>query len=381
MKRLLLILTLTVLPLCLGAQNSGQSKKARLEKEIAILDKQLKDNAKKSSSALSTLSLAHKKVSNGKKLVEESTRQINQMDGRIREKEKEIRSLQQKLDTMSFYYGKLVRTAYRSRDSRIWFMYILSSESLKQGVSRVAYFKNLAGSMNTQAIRIKEAKARLQEQKDQLLSLRNEAGKLRNQQQKQLKSLKAAEAQSQDLVNRLKKDRNKYQKELAAKRRQVEALNREVTKMISQKPQKSSKPVDVKLSGQFSSNKGNLPWPVEGAIVDQFGQHFHPVYKTVKLPFNNGVNIATGRGAEVKAVFDGEVRQVIVMPGYNQCVLVQHGEYFTFYCKLGSVTVKAGDKIKLGQVIGRVDTISGDTQLHFQLWEGKTPRDPEIWLR
>ncbi len=381
MKRLILILTLFSLPLFLGAQNSDQSKKARLEKEIAILDKQLKDNAKKSSSALSTLTLAHKKVSNGKKLVEESNRQINQMDGRILEKEKEIRALQQKLDTMSFYYGKLVRTAYRSRDSRIWFMYILSSQSLKQGISRVAYFKNLAASMNTQAIRIEESKAQLQEQKDQLISLRNEAGKLRSQQQKQLKSLKAAEAQTQDLVNRLKKDRNKYQKELASKRRQVEALNREVSKMISRQSPDSSKPVDVKLSGQFSANRGKLPWPVDGVIVDQFGQHFHPVYKTVKLPFNNGVNIATGRGAEVKAVFDGEVRQVIVMPGYNQCVLVQHGEYFTFYCKLGSVSVKAGDKIKLGQVIGRVDTISGETQLHFQLWEGKTPRDPEIWLR
>ena len=381
MKRFLLILTVFLLPLSVAAQTSGQSKKARLEKEIAILDKQLKDNAKKSSSALSTLTLARKKVSSGKKLVEESDRQIKQMDSRIRAKEKEIVSLQNKLDTMSFYYGKLVRTAYRNRDSRVWFMYVLSSESLKQGVGRVAYFKNLAAGMNTQAIRIKEAKAQLQEQKDQLLALRSEAGKLRTEQQNQLKSLKAAEAESQSLVNQLKKDRNKYQKELAAKRKQVEALNKEVGKIISQKSAKSSKPVDVKLSGQFSANKGKLPWPVEGVIVDQFGQHYHPVYKTVKLPFNNGVNIATGRGADVKVVFDGEVRQVIVMPGYNQCVLIQHGEYFTFYCKLASVTVKAGDKVKTGQSIGRVDSIAGETQLHFQLWEGRQPQDPEIWLR
>ena len=116
-------------------------------------------------------------------------------------------------------------------------------------------------------------------------------------------------------------------------------------------------------------------------MIESFGQHYHPVNKSVKLPFNNGVNIATANAAQVKAVFDGEVRQVIVMPGYNQCVLIQHGEYFTFYCKLGSVSVKAGDKVKTGQTIGKVDTIAGETELHFQLWKGRAPQDPELWLR
>ena len=70
-----------------------------------------------------------------------------------------------------------------------------------------------------------------------------------------------------------------------------------------------------------------------------------------------------------------------MIPGYNQCVLVQHGGYFTFYCKLASVNVKAGQKVKTGEVLGRVDTIAGETQLHFELWEGKTPRNPELWLK
>ena len=111
------------------------------------------------------------------------------------------------------------------------------------------------------------------------------------------------------------------------------------------------------------------------------GQRFHPVFTTVKLPFNNGINIAMASGAEVKAVFDGEVRQIVVMPGYNKCVLVQHGNYFTFYCKLKYCSVKAGDKVKTGQKIGSVDTIAGQTELHFQVWKEQTPQNPEQWLR
>ena len=99
------------------------------------------------------------------------------------------------------------------------------------------------------------------------------------------------------------------------------------------------------------------------------------------MPFNNGINIGVARNTGVEVVFDGEVKRVIVMPGYNKCVLVQHGNYFTFYCKLADVVVKAGDKLKTGDIIGTVDSIDGQTQLHFQVWKEKTPQNPELWLR
>jgi len=139
--------------------------------------------------------------------------------------------------------------------------------------------------------------------------------------------------------------------------------------------------IDTKLDAEFSRNKGRLPWPADGPVVDHFGQHYHPVFKSVKLPFNNGVTVALSPDASVRAVFDGLVKQIVVMPGYNKCVLVQHGNYFSFYCKLKSVSVKAGDKVRTGDVIGVVDTIDGATLLHFQIWKGTVPQNPELWLK
>ena len=112
-----------------------------------------------------------------------------------------------------------------------------------------------------------------------------------------------------------------------------------------------------------------------------FAFYYHPVYTKLKLPFNNGISIAVSEGTEVVAVFDGVVKQIVVMPGYNQCVLVQHGGYFSFYCKLKNTRVKAGDKVKLGQVIGEVDRINNVSQLHFQIWKGTKPQNPQLWLR
>lgn len=382
MKRLAIILIVGLLATTAYAQSSKQSSREKLEKEIELLDKRLKENEKKSSSAQKSLKLASRKVSASKKLVEESNKEIKAIDSKVSEKEGEIHLLDTRIDTLSLYFNRLVRNAYINRDGRVWFMYLLSSDNLGQGLKRFGYFKGLAGKMNSLARNLKEARAALELEKKELVDLRGQAETLRNSQQKQLDKLKAAEKQNQKLVNQLSRDKAKYQKELAAKKKQVEALNKELNRMIGQKGGKNAKPVDTKLSGEFSANKGKLPWPVSnGSVVETFGQHYHPVYKSVKLPFNNGINIATAAGAEVKSVFDGEVKQVIVMPGYNQCVLVQHGEYFTFYCKLGSVRVKAGEKVKTGQVLGKVETIGGETELHFQLWEGRSPKDPVLWLR
>jgi septal ring factor EnvC (AmiA/AmiB activator) len=76
------------------------------------------------------------------------------------------------------------------------------------------------------------------------------------------------------------------------------------------------------------------------------------------------------------------VKQILVMPGYNQCVLVQHGEYFTFYCKLKKVDVKSGQTVKTGAPIGTIDdSEEGNAILHFQLWKGTDKQNPETWLR
>ena len=73
--------------------------------------------------------------------------------------------------------------------------------------------------------------------------------------------------------------------------------------------------------------------------------------------------------------------QIFVLPGYNQCVIVNHGEYFTLYTKLKTVAVKPGTKVVTGQDIGTVDTIGGEDIFHFELWKGNTAQNPENWLR
>lgn len=379
------ISALTVLFLCFTATaqdiSKKQKEKDKLEKEIEFLNRKLGENEKKSKNALNDLSLVRRKVTARRQLVKQSENEINELNGRIDEKQTAINSLQEELRSMGGSYASLVRTTYKLRDRNLWFMYILTSRDFPQATRRYGYMKKLSLQMNTQATRMMEVRDSLDREKQEIESLRAEAQKVKDKRQKDLNSLRKDEKASAAIVNKLKKDKNTYQKQLAAKQKQIEALNRQIQKMISNAGKKTSTAIDTKLASEFAANKGRLPWPVSGSVVEEFGQHNHPVYTRVKMPFNNGVTIAVDAGTKAKAVFNGVVQQIVVMPGYNQCVLVQHGNYFTFYCKLKSVAVKPGQKITTGQVVGTVDTIGGETQMHFQLWKDSVPQDPQNWLR
>lgn len=377
----------------LHAQDTSaqEQKKERLEREIELINRQLSSTNSKSRSALATYDLVSKKVSNRQALLRESRRKERECADKIYLKQREINKLQESYDTLAAHYDRLVLGAYKNRDARIWYMYILASDDLSQAYRRYGYFKSLASQIGEEARRMEDARAKLEAERDELQKLRVEQKVVTQNTQKELGKLQSEQAESKALVGKLKKEKSKYQKELAAKRKQVEALDREIARLVreamkggtaSGAGKKSNKMViDEKLAAEFSKNRGKLPWPADGPVVDAFGERYHPVYKNVKLPKNNGVGIALKPGTSVKCVFDGVVKQVLVMPGYNQCVLVQHGNYFTFYCKLKNVVVKSGQKVKTGQDIGTVDTINRETQLHFQIWKDTTPQNPESWLK
>ena len=375
--------------LCLNASGQNtkvqEAKKAKLEREIAIIDKQLKENATKSNSMLADLTLIRKKGENRKELVAESDRQIKKYNDDIYLAQVQINRLQERIDVLTENYAKLVRSAYKNRDTRVWYMYMLASENLGQAFRRMGYFKNLSNMMKTEAQKIRQMQEELEAQKAGLQALKLEAEQVKKTRVKELDQLRSDEKKADGVVKQLKKDSKKYQSQLASKKKEVQALNREIERIVAAavKPKSDGKKtvVDTKLDAAFANNKGKLPWPADGPVVARFGKHYHPVYKNLELPPNNGVDIALSKGAQVKAVFDGVVKQVMVMPGYNQCVLIQHGNYFTLYCKLKSLNVAEGDKVKTSDVIGTIDAIGGMVQLHFEVWKGSKPQNPETWLK
>lgn len=385
MKRLLAILLIAAAAVVEAAAqdvSAQREAKRKLEEEIAFIDNQLKDIISRQKASTQQLTIVQKQVSNRKKLVDEADAEIRELRTRINTATAQINALQANLDTLQYYYDDLIYNAYKNRDNKVWFMYILGSENIGQGYRRFSYLGNLSESAAAQADNILQTQEQLRKEKAGLDSLIAVATATRQQRQREYNNMKADEQKSRSLVNSLNKSKNQYTKDLQAKKKQVEALNREIerilTKAVKEQKQES---IDYTLAGRFEDNKGKLPWPVQGVITGKFGNHNHPVYKNIQLPTNNGVDITAARSATVRCVFDGTVKQVLVMPGYSQCVLVQHGTYYTFYCRLGKVSVKAGQKVNAGDSLGTLDVTDGSSVLHFQIWKGTDKQNPESWMR
>lgn len=364
-----------------------KNRKAQLEKEIKLLDSQIAGIKKQSSSATTQLELLRQNIKNRKALVSESDNLIKSLNDSIQVMINDIQGLQQNVDTLVHYYGKLVRSAYKYRDAHVWYLYVFASENLGQAFRRAAYFRNISEQIRTEAAVIRTKKEELEQQKTALDELKEEAVTVRNTRVKELEGLRSDEREAANLIQQLKKERKKIEAQISSKKKEVDALNKEIKKKIDEAKKKASStkktdPRDIKLSGQFESNKGALPWPVNGPVVGTFGRRFHPVHKNLELPANEGIDIAVEDGEVVKAVFDGTVLDIFIMPSYGQCVMVQHGNaYFTFYCRLDNISVKKGDKVKTGQKLGTVGVVNDLRQMHFEIWKDKTPQNPSNWLR
>ena len=210
-----------------------EEKKARLEREIAIIDKQLAENASQSSSMLTDLSLIRKKISNRKALVSESDRVIRQYSDSIYLAQKEINRLQARVDTLTAHYSKLVLSAYKNRDSRIWYMYMFASDNLGQAFRRFGYFRNLSTQMQNEAKSIRAMQDELALKQERLALLKKDAEAVRAERKKELDNLKKDENKADSVVKKLQKDRKKYQSQLASKKKEIDALNREIARLIA----------------------------------------------------------------------------------------------------------------------------------------------------
>ena len=137
---------------------------------------------------------------------------------------------------------------------------------------------------------------------------------------------------------------------------------------------------NIELNENFKKNRGSLPWPVDkGITILHFGRNQLQSGSWIDV---TGITVATDVGSNVKAVFDGVVSRIVFVEDM-QVVIMQHGEYFSSYSNLESVSIKTGQNIKTGQVIGKAAAnLDGTGAIDLYITDSKGNYiDPEKWLK
>ncbi len=117
--------------------------------------------------------------------------------------------------------------------------------------------------------------------------------------------------------------------------------------------------------------------PVRGRFTSGFGIRIDPF--TRGRGYHAGIDIAARYNTPIRAAKEGRVTFTGWKGGYGLCVIIKHQMgYETVYGHLASITVKKGQYVNQGQIIGKMGNTgrSTGTHLHFEVRRYNKPINP-----
>lgn len=389
-KYLILVLAIT-LPLLVNAQTRSEleKKKNNAIKEIEFTNKLIRETEKGKKESVNNLMLINSKISSRQQLINSIADEIKLIETTIDDNNLVIDLLEGDLQALRKEYARMIYFAYKNRNSYDRLMFLLAAEDFNQAYRRLKYYQQYSDYRKKQALAIKSIQTVLNSEIEKLTEAKIEKEALLAEQSEETNKLKQEKRSQNKTIENLTKQEEDLRKTLRKHEETAAQLQREIEKLIAEEAKASSAsgtyqltPAEKLISTNFGNNKGTLPWPVErGVIVSSYGTHPHPVLGGVTIE-NAGIDIATSQGAQVRSVFEGEVRRVFTLPGAQNAVIIRHGNYLSVYTHLSKTYVKKGDKVETKQVIGEVYTDNEDnkTIIHIEIWKESVKMNPAQWL-
>jgi septal ring factor EnvC (AmiA/AmiB activator) len=392
-----------------------EQRKEQLLRESAELKIKLQNEKKKEKSVLKEIAGQDAQIRISEKIISTIAKQARILDDNIYLTQLEINKLNKDLKIMKEDYAKMIVKSYKSRSEQSRFMFVLSSTSFLQAYKRVQYMKQYAGYRKRQAEEIKVKQARLGVAVGELQTNKKEKEVVIVEKTKIKAEHEKLKQEKVETAKLIQKDKKKIAADIAKMDKERKSIDKKIKKMINDAiaaenkknaakkkaaatasgntaPVKTAPVSSTKIeltpegklsSDSFKANKGQLPWPTEkGYISTGYGDQPHPDYSNIVI-HNSGIDITTDSGSSARAVFAGEVSGVQVSQTTNTyTVLVRHGDFFTAYSNLSSVSVSVGNKVSAKQTLGKIKTnAKGNSVLKFVINQNTTVLNPKSWLK
>jgi len=322
-----------------------------------------------------------KKLTKSQQSLENTNQTIEVCEDKLENSKYHLQNLQIKLSTLSSAQAKVaesagvrIRKIYQGERINVLNL-VFSSTDLSTFLDRV-YFqkiladkdKNILNNLRARAREINRSKTAVESQKTYIASTLN----VMNQKKEELhSSIKS----SQFLINKLRTDRNTYEKA----QQELEYLSSKLENQI-----RRSKTTKMIANSDFIK-------PIVGSITSPFGWRRHPIFGGRR--FHTGVDLSGRYGTPIKASNSGKVIYTGWYGGYGKVVIIDHGNmnvgsykgerFSTLYAHMSSIAVGVGSQIRKGQVVGHEGMTGYSTgpHLHFEVRiEGK-PNNPARFVR
>jgi septal ring factor EnvC (AmiA/AmiB activator) len=324
---------------------------------------------------LEQLELINSELALRDQLISKLEYELEQIELNITSTEESINKLEDDIDLFKKEYAKLLQDTYRRRNAMDELVFYFSAGSFSETYRRYRLLKEYARYRKHQADELIASQQKLIALVNHVQSQKEQKEVYLNSIKEEKQHLDSSKVQQAVVVQKLQSEETWLLKSIQEKNDQAKELENKIMELIASAGS-GNDGVD------FDKYKGKLIWPVtKGLIISNFGEHPHPVLKSVVVK-NNGIDIQVVGNETVFSVHNGDVSRIVGIPGYNTAVIVRHGKFLTVYANLKSVTVKQGDQLMAGDPVGLVFKESEQLYgiLHFEVWEGNKKLNPSDWL-
>ncbi len=170
-------------------------------------------------------------------------------------------------------------------------------------------------------------------------------------------------------------------------KKQAEALKEMHEELTQLKGAASKQEASLQMLIEYFEDRRSLLastpsiWPVRGWVTSHFGTRTSPFSGILK--FHEGMDIAAQTGTPIVAAADGVVIKSGFGTGYGNMVEISHGYgYKSLYAHNSRLNVKAGQRVRRGEVIAYVGDTGSSTgpHLHYEVRLNGLPVNPTRYL-
>ena len=348
-----------------------QDKKGELEDKLDALQDD-KDAAEEK------LSLLQEQILLTEQQIGDSQKLLDSYDQQIADKQSEITQLEEQEDQQ--YEEFYAQTRWMEENGGTSFISIIfQASSFSELLDYLMLVTDIMNYNDRIITQLEETQSQLAQARDDLQAARDGQAATQAKLESAKADLTSQKADADQYYQELLNSEESYNSEVAqlqAEEDQIQADLKEAQKKYDEQLAAQEPAPPPSTGGGSSSNpvvdpSGNWYWPLPAYyyISSVFGGRYHPI--TGVWESHTGTDVPAPGGTPIQCAKDGIVTTSQYNPSYGNYCIIYHGNgYATLYAHMRALpSVKVGESVTAGQVIGYVGTTGSSTgnHLHFEL--------------
>ena len=380
------------------ADDSLNQARDKLRKQMAVAKKQVAEDTsalakaksalKASQAALTTarseLADLGQQVGDAKATDTQIAGQLNAAVAATRAASAAETKAEQDVQAQRTLIGTVARDAYQQQSNLVGLSVVLGAETPHDLAARLQWNTTIFDATAADYDRLDQLQQQLQKARQVRAEAEATVAKERKASAANLAKLNSlaakAEAKRADVAGLVTKN----QKLQATATDELESSKKQYARA-----QKAEAAIAAKIrrqsSGNYSNPKGFIK-PVNASAGSGFGMRFHPILRYSRMHW--GTDFGAGCRAPIRAMANGKVIQAgWTTYGFGYFTLISYGRMFganlvSGYAHQSKIIVRAGQRVKQGQIVGYVGTtgLSTGCHLHLQIYRNGVRVNPMKYL-